>query len=262
MGLSDVGRVRLRVEHGKVVLYTSAACIGQGLASVMLQFVGETTGLPWDRIEVAAPDTSNSPNGGTTTASRQTLFNGEAARLAAQDLKADLDRLPLAGLEGREYYREYSGVTDPFGSDKPNPVSHVAYSYATQVVLLDAAGKVEKVVAAHDVGRAVNPTNVEAQIEGGVAMGLGYGLTEDYPLKDGEPTAKYGTLGLLRSTQVPVIESILVNSRPGALAYGAKGVGEIVAIPTAPAVAGAYFRRDGIFRTQLPLLGTPYSRKK
>ena len=262
VGLSDVGRVRLRVEHGKVVLYTSAACIGQGLASVMLQFVGETTGLPWDRIEVAAPDTSNSPNGGTTTASRQTLFNGEAARLAAQDLKADLDRLPLAGLEGREYYREYSGVTDPFGSDKPNPVSHVAYSYATQVVLLDAAGKVEKVVAAHDVGRAVNPTNVEAQIEGGVAMGLGYGLTEDYPLKDGEPTAKYGTLGLLRSTQVPVIESILVNSRPGALAYGAKGVGEIVAIPTAPAVAGAYFRRDGIFRTQLPLLGTPYSRKK
>ena len=262
VGLSDVGRVRLRVQGGKVVAYTSAACIGQGLASVLLQFIGETTGLPWELIEVAAPDTSSSPDGGTTTASRQTLFNGEAARLAALDLKADLDRQPLAALEGREYYREYSGVTDPFGSDKPNPVSHVAYSYATHVVLLDAAGKVERVIAAHDVGRAVNPTNVEAQIEGGVVMGLGYGLTEDYPLKDGEPTAKYGTLGLLRSTQVPVIESILVNSRPGALAYGAKGVGEIVAIPTAPAVAGAYFRRDGIFRTQLPLLGTPYSRKK
>jgi len=262
VGLSDVGRVRIRVENGKVVVYTSAACIGQGLASVLVQFVGETTGLSWDLIDVATPDTSSTPDGGTTTASRQTVFNGEAVRLAAQDLKRDLDQQSLGALEGREYYREYSGVTDPFGSDKPNPVSHVAYGYATQVVFLDAAGKLEKVIAAHDVGRAVNPANVEAQIEGGVVMGLGYGLTEDYPLKDGVPTAKFGTLGLFRSSQVPEIETILVKSRPGDLAYGAKGVGEIVTIPTAPAVAGAYFRRDGVFRTQLPLLGTPYSRKK
>jgi CO/xanthine dehydrogenase Mo-binding subunit len=141
-------------------------------------------------------------------------------------------------------------------------VSHVAYSYATQVVLLDAAGKVERVIAAHDVGRPVNPTNVEAQIEGGVVMGLGYALTEDYPLKDGVPTAKYGTLGLFRSSQVPPIETILVQSKPSSVAFGAKGVGEIVTIPTAPAVAGAYFRRDGVFRTQLPLRGTPYSRKQ
>jgi selenium-dependent xanthine dehydrogenase len=262
VGLSDVGRVRLRIQGGRAVLYTSAACIGQGLASVMLQFVGETTGLSAEQIAVAEPDTATSPNGGTTTASRQTLFNGEAARLAAEDLKRDLEGRTLAELEGREYYREYNGVTDPFGSAKPNPVSHVAYSYATQVVLLDDQGRLEKVVAAHDVGRAVNPTNVEAQIEGGVTMGLGYALTEDYPLKDAEPTAKYGTLGLFRSTQVPPIESILVQAETSSLAYGAKGVGEIVAIPTAPAVAGAYFRRDGVFRTQLPLPGTPYSRKK
>jgi selenium-dependent xanthine dehydrogenase len=262
VGLSDVGRVKLKVEHGKVGVYTSAACIGQGLASVLVQFVGEVTGLSEDLIEVARPDTATTPNGGTTTASRQTVFNGEAARLAALDLKLDLDTRTLDELEGREYYREYSGVTDPFGSDKPNPVSHVAYSYATQVVLLDAAGKVERVIAAHDVGRAVNPTNVEAQIEGGVVMGLGYALTEDYPLKDGEPTAKYGTLGLFRSSQVPEIVSILVKSKPSDVAFGAKGVGEIVTIPTAPAVACAYFRRDGVFRTQLPLPGTPYSRKK
>jgi len=262
VGLSDVGRVRIRVEKGRVGIYTSAACIGQGLASVLVQFVGETTGLSWDLIDVATPDTSTTPDGGTTTASRQTVFNGEAARLAAQDLKKDLDALPLEALEGREYYREYSGVTDSFGSTKPHPVSHVAYGYATQVVLLDEAGKVEKVIAAHDVGRVVNPTNVEAQIEGGVVMGLGYALTEDYPLKDGEPTAKFGTLGLFRAAQVPEILSLLVNSKPSDLAFGAKGVGEIVTIPTAPAVAGAYFRRDGLFRTQLPLEGTPYSRKK
>jgi len=262
VGLSDVGRVRLRIRGGQVWIYTSAACIGQGLATILVQFVADTTGLPWDRIEVATPDTATSPNGGTTTASRQTVFNGEAARLAAEDLKKDLETASLEALEGREYYREYSGVTDPFGSDKPNPVSHVAYSYATQVVLLDPAGKVEKVVAAHDVGTPVNPTGVEAQIEGGVVMGLGYALTEDFPLKDGEPQVKYGTLGLFRARQAPAIETVLVQGRPGQVAFGAKGVGEITTIPTAPAVAGAYFRRDGTFRTRLPLEGTPYSKKK
>ncbi|WP_346354360.1 selenium-dependent xanthine dehydrogenase [Azotosporobacter soli] len=262
VGLSDVGRVNIRIENGKAVIYTSAACMGQGIATTMLQIVAETTKLPTDCIEVAMPDTSRTPDGGTSTASRQTVFNGEASRLAALDLKKDLDETPLAELEGRQYYREYSGVTDPMNSDKPNPVSHVAYGYAVQVVLLDAEGKVERVIAAHDVGRAINPTNIEGQIEGGVVMGLGYALTEDYPLQKGEPTAKFGTLGLFRSSQVPRIESVLVEKNPDKLAYGAKGVGEIVTVPTAPAVAGAYFRRDGIFRTELPLSGTPYSRKK
>jgi len=262
VGLSDVGRVRIRVQDGQAVIYTSAACIGQGLASVLMQFVANASGLSWGQIRVATPDTSNSPNGGTTTASRQTVFNGEAARLAAQDLKLDLEGHSLEQLEGREYYREYSGVTDPFASDKPNPVSHVAYSYATQVVLLDAAGRLEKVVAAHDIGKAINPTQVEGQIEGGVVMGLGYALTEDFPLKDGEVMAKYGTLGLFKAANVPPIQSIIVEKNPDPLAYGAKGLGEITTIPTAPAVAGAYFHRDGVFRVDLPLAGTPYTRKK
>ncbi len=262
VGLPDVGRVRLRVEGGKAVIYTSAACMGQGLASVLMQFVAKASGLSWGEIEVARPDTSNSPNSGTTTASRQTLFTGEAARLAALDLKKDLETGTLAQLEGREYYREYSFVTDPFASDKPNPVSHVAYSYATQVVLLDGKGMLEKVVAAHDIGKAVNPVQVESQIEGGVVMGLGFGLTEDFPLKDGEPQVKYGTLGLFKGTKVPPIEPIIIEKNSSELAYGAKGLGEITTIPTAPAVAGAYFNRDGQFRTSLPLLNTPYSRKK
>jgi selenium-dependent xanthine dehydrogenase len=262
VGLSDVGRVRIRVQGGKAVIYTSAACIGQGLASVLMQFVADTSGLSWGQINVATPDTSTSPNGGTTTASRQTVFNGEAARLAAADLGKDLAGSTLEQLEGREYYREYSGITDPFGSDKPNPVSHVAYSYATQVVLLDADGRLEKVVAAHDIGKAINPTQVEAQIEGGVVMGLGYALTEDFPLKDGEPQVKYGTLGLFKAAQVPLIVSLIIEKNADPLAFGAKGIGEIVSIPTAPAVASAYFQRDGQFRTALPLVGTPYSRKK
>ena len=263
VGLRDVGRVTLRVQGGKAVIYSSAACMGQGLASVLMQFVGRASGLSWGQIEVATPDTSNSPDSGVTTASRQTLFAGEAARLAALDLKKDLETATLDRLEGREYFGEFSGVTDPFASDKPNPVSHVAYSYATQVVLLDKDGMLEKVVAAHDVGRAVNPMQVESQIEGGVVMGLGFALTEDFPLKDGEPQVKYGTLGLMKGTKIPPIEPVIVEKNPSsALAYGAKGLGEIVVIPTAPAVAGAYFNRDGQFRTELPLVGTPYSRKR
>ena len=262
VGLPDVGRVRIRIQGGRAVIYTSAACIGQGLASVLMQFVANASGLSWGQIEVAQPDTSTSPNGGTTTASRQTVFNGEAARLAAADLGADLRSATLAELEGREYYREYSGITDPFGSDKPNPVSHVAYSYATQVVLLDEAGRLERVVAAHDIGKAINPTQVEAQIEGGVVMGLGYALTEDFPLKDGEPMVKYGTLGLFKASAVPPIECLIIEKNPDPLAFGAKGLGEITTIPTAPAVAGAYFFRDGQLRLDLPLAGTPYSRKK
>jgi len=138
----------------------------------------------------------------------------------------------------------------------------VAYSYATHVVLLDADGMLERVVAAHDVGRAINPVQVESQIEGGVVMGLGYALTEDFPLKDGEPQVKFGTLGLFKDSKVPPIEPVIIEKNPDPKAFGAKGLGEIATIPTAPAVAGAYINRDGILRTELPLAGTPYSRRK
>ena len=146
------------------------------------------------------------------------------------------------------------------GSDKPNPISHVAYSYATQVVLLNPEGKIEKVVAAHDVGRAINPKAIEGQIEGGVTMGLGYALREDFPLEKGVPTAKFGTLGLFRSTEVPEIECIIIEKNSSPIAYGAKGVGEIASIPTAPAVASAYYKYDGKLRCSLPLRETPYKK--
>jgi selenium-dependent xanthine dehydrogenase len=262
VGVPDIGRVKIKIQNGRVVICTSAACMGQGLATVLLQMVAETTGLEGQVIEVHEPDTAITPNGGTSTASRQTVFNGEAARLAALALHEDLQKFSLAELEGRDYYREYQGITDPMSSDKENPVSHVAYGYATQVVILDELGKLQKIIAAHDVGKAINPTTIEGQIEGGVVMGLGYALTEDFPLQKGMPMAKFGTLGLLRASIVPEIECILIEKNQDFLAFGAKGVGEIVSVPTAPAVAGAYYRRDGKIRTKLPLLETPYSRKK
>ncbi|SHI11247.1 selenium-dependent xanthine dehydrogenase [Clostridium intestinale] len=261
VGVPDVGRSRLTIIAGKVHVRCGAACIGQGIGTVNAQIVCETTGITYDKIVVEDPDTHVTPNSGTTTASRQTVFAGEATKQAAIKLKKDLENKTLEELEGNDYYGEYKGVTDPIGSDKENPVSHVAYGYATQVAIIDENGILKKVVAAHDVGRAVNPKNVEGQIEGGVVMGLGYALTEDYPLKDSIPTAKYGTLGLFRANQVPDIESIIIEKNTDEVAYGAKGIGEIVVIPTAPAVQGAYYKLDGKFRTKLPLSETPYRKK-
>lgn len=261
VGVKDVGRVKLKVRNGRVVIMTSAACMGQGIATVLLQIVAETADLPKSIIAVHEPDTMMTPDSGTSTASRQTLITGEAARRAAEALEDDLRIHPLAELEGNEYYREYDCVTDPMTSDKPNRLSHVAYGYATQVVLLNEDGTISKVVAAHDVGKAINVNGVEGQIEGGVVMGLGYALTEDFAVKNGAPAVTLGTLGLLRSTHVPQIECRIIEKNPATLAYGAKGVGEIVMVTTAPAVSCAYFQRDGIVRRNLPLEGTPYDRR-
>ncbi|MEG0838732.1 MAG: selenium-dependent xanthine dehydrogenase [Hydrogenoanaerobacterium sp.] len=262
VGIPDVGRCRLVVEDGKVHIYSSAACIGQGLGTVMTQMVCTTLKLPPEKVVYCEPDTSKAPNSGNTTASRQTVFTGEATRRASLALRDALGAASLESLNGQEFKGEYSSETDKMGSDKPHPVSHVAYGYATHVVDLDENGKLSCVIAAHDVGAAINPVNVEGQIEGGVVMSLGYALTEDFPLKEGVPTAKFGTLGLFKATQVPPIKAIIVEKSKEKLAYGAKGIGEICSIPTPPAVQLAYYNYDGNFRTKLPLENTPYSRKK
>ena len=262
VGLPDIGRTTLEIKDEKIIIRTSAACMGQGVGTILIQVVCETLGVDSKCVKWMKPDTKLTPNSGTSTASRQTVFTGEATKVAALKLKAALENKSLLELDGQEFYGEYSGITDKMGSSKKNPVSHVAYGFATQVVVLNNDGKVEKIVAAHDIGRAINPINVEGQIEGGVVMGLGYALTEDYQLENSVPKAKFGTLGLFRSTQVPEIKPILIEQNESDLAYGAKGVGEITCIPTAPAVQGAYYKLDGVFRTKLPLENTFYKKKK
>ena len=169
----------------------------------------------------------------------------------------------MSQLEGREFFAEFFDPTDKLGADVPNPKSHVAYGFATHVVILDDEGKVKEVYAAHDSGKVVNPISIQGQIEGGVLMGLGYALTEDFPLKNGVPQAKYGTLGLMRSTQIPDIHAIYVEKKEQLpFAYGAKGIGEIATIPTAPAAQGAYYAMDHILRTKLPMENTFYKKKK
>ncbi|MEF9959575.1 MAG: selenium-dependent xanthine dehydrogenase [Niameybacter sp.] len=261
VGIPDIGRCKLVIQEEQVHILTSASCIGQGLGTILAQIICETTNLHPQQVIHQSPDTKHTPNSGNTTASRQTLFTGEATRVASLKLATALKSHSLKDLEGEVFEGEYVGNTDKMGTDKENPVSHIAYGYATHVVVLTTEGKLEKVVAAHDIGRAINPKNVEGQIEGGITMSLGYALTEDYPLTDCVPTAKFGTLGLFKAPDTPEIEVHLIEKNPSHLAYGAKGVGEICSIPTAPAVALAYFNLDGQFRTSLPLLHTPYTPK-
>ena len=237
VGLPDTGRVRLKIEDGKVVIYAGASCIGQGLGTVLVQIVCTIVGLTRDQVVYVRSNTFEAPDSGTTSGSRQTTVTGEACRRACVDLKAALEGKTLEDLEGKEFYAEYLAKTDPLGAPVPNPVSHVAYGYATQVCILSEDGKLKKMVAAHDVGKAVNPISCEGQIEGGVVMSLGFALTEKYPLVDCKPTAKFGTLGLFRANQIPEIEAIVVEKPGLPIACGAIGIGEITAIPTAPAVA-------------------------
>ncbi len=261
VGLPDWGRCRLFVKDGRVQIHAGASCIGQGLGSVLVQMVSEITGLPLESLKYCRPNTAMAPDSGTTSGSRQTLVTGEAARRAALQLKNTMaEGNSLADLEGRDFVGTYLAKTDKMGADVPNPVSHVAYGYATQVCVLNEDGTVKKMAAAHALGKAVNPLSVEGQIEGGVVMGMGFALTEKYPLENGEPKVKYGTLGLFRADKVPELESIIVEKEGIEAACGAIGIGEITSIPTAPAIAGAYYKLNGDFQTVLPLANTPYKK--
>ena len=265
VGLPDTGRVKLIVQDdAKLHIFTGASCIGQGLGTVLVQMIVTNTDLEPEDIVYERSNTWISPDSGTTSGSRQTLVTGEACIRACRLLMEDRNKgLELKDLVGKEYYGEYLAKTDPLGANVPNPVSHVAYGYATQMCVLDRkTGKVEKMVAAHDVGKAVNPLSCEGQIEGGVVMSMGFALREQYPIDDNcMPIQKYGSLGLFRAHEIPEIKAIVVD-KPGLnVACGAIGIGEITSIPTAPAIADAYYRLDGERRKSLPCKNTPYERK-
>ncbi len=168
----------------------------------------------------------------------------------------------LEALEGCEFGYEYFEPTDKLGADVPNPKSHVCYGFATHLVVLDKKGKVTEVYAAHDSGKVVNPIAIQGQIEGGVLMGMGYALTETFPLKDCVPQLKYGTLGLFRAPDIPDIHAIYVEKDELLpVAYGGKGIGEIATIPAAPAFQNAYYALDHKLRPDLPLVDTYYSHR-
>ncbi|MCD2500447.1 selenium-dependent xanthine dehydrogenase [Clostridium sp. NSJ-145] len=262
VGIIDSGRCKLLIKDGKVHVLTSAACMGQGIAIMCKTMLCEATGLEPQIVIHESADTIKTPDSGTSTASRQTVVTGEAVKRASMKLKEDLDKgLTLNELEGKEYFGEYHPMTDGLTSTKEFPVRHVSYSYGVQVVILNEKGKVEKVVAAYDVGTPVNIQAVEGQIEGGMVMGLGYALTEEFKCEDGYCKTKLGTLGLMRSTETPELEVKLVKG-PGEipLSFGAKGCGELCMIPTGAACSHAYYRLDGKLRTSMPLRETYYKK--
>lgn len=165
----------------------------------------------------------------------------------------------LRMLEGLSFSYRYFEPTDKLGADVPNPKSHIAYGYAACCAILDDEGKVTEIYSAYDAGKVVNPISIQGQIEGGVLMGMGYACTEDFPLTECRPAAKYGKLGLLRAPQIPKINAIYVEKEElMGVSYGSKGIGEITTIPAAPAIAGAYYAYDHELRHKLPMEHTFY----
>lgn len=259
-GAEEWGRARLVVEpDGTISLFNGYTEMGQGLLTVLVQFAVEVTGLPASLFRPRV-DTAYQLACGQTTGSRATLFGGRAVIAAAEKLKTDLDAgLSLALLAGREYAADILvRDTTPLGAPVARVKTHTAFGYATQVCVLDAQGRVERMIAAHDVGRVVNPALCEGQIEGAIHMGLGYALTEELPLTRGMPsTFALRDLGPLRARDMPAVAVILVENPEPEGPLGAKGVGEIGLVPTAAAVAGALEAFDGVRRYSLPMRDSP-----
>ena len=176
---------------------------------------------------------------------------------AARQLRGDLNKYGgrLDRLVGRFYKGHYDSAGQTSGQGAPGEIrNHVSYSFATHVVFMDEEGGLEKIIAAHDSGRVVNRPLYEGQVQGGVVMGMGYALTESIPVKGGYLTSgKLNACGLLRSVDVPEIEVIAVEVPDPEGPCGAKGIGEIACIPTAPAIVNALYLVDGVRRRELPV---------
>ncbi|HEX8804240.1 MAG TPA: molybdopterin cofactor-binding domain-containing protein [Acidimicrobiales bacterium] len=249
-GLVEVARAVVRFEDdGTVEVRHCWTEMGQGVHTVALQVAVEELGVDPARVRVVV-DTSRELGAGQTTGSRGTLM---AAGSVAAACRAACDDGCRTGVDYPGEHR--IDWTDALGSTA-QPTVHSAFGYAAQVVVLDReTGAVERVVAAHDVGRAVNPLLCEGQVVGAVHMGLGYALSEDFPTDDeARPTATtLRQLGILRAKDVPPIDVVLVERPQPRAPYGVKGVGEIGLVPTAGAVAAALHDLDGEWRSRLPM---------
>ncbi len=263
-GAIESGKCRLVVEDdASVSLYCGFTEMGQGLFTVLIQFAVEITGLS-PALFHPKVNSRFELGSGQTTGSRATLLAGRATIDAAMKLKDDLAAgLSLSDLIGRVYQGEtiIDDTTAPGQTKNGIIKTHTSFGWSTQVVVLDEAGAVSCVHVAQDVGRAINPQQCEAQIEGAVHMGLGYALTEELPCKDGMPvTFKMRDIGVLRAQHMPAVAITLVEAHEPEGPFGAKGIGELGLVPTAGAVAGALDAYDGMRRMTLPMKDSPAAR--
>jgi len=279
-GTIEGGYIRIRVaDGGRLQIFNGYTEMGQGVYTATMQAVCEETGLPSDLMTVEW-DKDLGEKCGETWASRATTLSCAAAQRAARKLAADLERVrrkpdttyaglkpgttdenALEQLAGREYYDEcvYNFTTRPGTPEAVlNPTTHLTFSYAAQVMILDEQGRVARAVVANDVGRAINPRLCAEQMEGGVHMGLGYALTEDFPTVNGVPESlALRHLGIIPAKHMPNVDVILIEVPDEVGGYGAKGVGEIGCVATAPAVAAALYSYDKVRRFRLPMVDAP-----
>jgi selenium-dependent xanthine dehydrogenase len=277
---------------GHAQVRAGAAEVGQGLVTVLAQTVSQELGIEYGRIDVVLGDTDLTPDGGATTASRQTYVSGNAARLAARKLRdtlaqavgEELDTAPhdlvfargiVAGQSGKQMTLAQAAslaqseglplvASQVYTPPKTVPLGqegdvHFAYGYATQAAEVEVditSGQVHvlRVIAAQDVGRSFNPVGVEGQVEGGIVMGLGFALMEDFTVREGLPQKTTLTRYRIPTThEMPQMMAILVEQPTADGPYGAKGVGEITSIPTAPAITNAIFDAVGVRVLSLPV---------
>lgn len=254
-GMIDDSHVSIKFgQDGRVLISHGWSEMGQGVHTMALQVFCEETGFDPALVGVEV-ETSENLKTGMTTSSRATALVGNAIIDACKVIKEDLKLLSFDELKGRKYFGKYvcDWTTKP-GIETNKVITHFAYGYATQLVILDEDGKIEKVVAAHDIGKNLNPTLFEGQIHGAVHMGLGYALTENLPMKDGQLVSdKLRDCGILRANEMPEVIALAVEVEDPVGPYGAKGIGEIGLVPTAAAVANALYQSDKIRRYSLPL---------
>jgi CO/xanthine dehydrogenase Mo-binding subunit len=232
----------------------SSAEMGQGLPGVLASCAAEELGIPTESVSVLLGDTDVCPDGGPTTASRQTFVSGNAVRLAARAVARNLPGATGSNVVAQHEY--WAPKTQPLGTGGD---MHVAFSFVAQAALCEIdmrTGEVQvrKIVAAHDVGRAINPLTLEGQIEGGIVMCIGYALTEHYIQEDGRPwtnvMARYKMPGIMHS---PSIRSHIVEHELSTGPFGAKGMGELPSIPTSPAITNAIYNATGVRVRSLPV---------
>jgi len=285
--LANPSTMRIGLQrNGRIAIHMGAVDIGQGSFTVVTQICAQALGLPLDRFDLLPPDTDVSPDCGKTSASRQTFVSGNAAMLAGKELRTKIlelggvgdaaefrlndDRLLFSNNSLRKYLDlnelslddrgyvlsaevTFDPPTKPLDKDGQG-VPYAVYGFGAHLAEVEVdlelgTVKVLKVTAVHDVGRAINPTLVEGQIEGGIAQGLGMALMEEFLPGKGENLHDYliPTIG-----DVPQVDSILIEDPSPIGPFGAKGIGEQALIPTAPAILNAIYDAAGVRIKKLP----------
>ncbi|NTW23238.1 MAG: selenium-dependent xanthine dehydrogenase [Lentimicrobium sp.] len=254
-GMADFSDVIIEIiSENEVHLQHGWTEMGQGVHTIAQQVLYQETGISPAIVKVTVDSSAGIPTG-MTTSSRATALLGNAILDASKQIREDLKSHSFKELAGKTYKGTYSyDLTTKPGADVKDIITHFAYGYATQLVVLDESGKIETVYAAHDAGKIMNPLMFEGQVEGAVHMGLGYALSEDLPMVDGHlVSTKMRDLKILRAKDMPEVVVLGVEVKDPVGPYGAKGLGEIGLVPTAAAVANAMWAWDGKRRFELPL---------